>query len=317
VSSPATENGFIWDILSQAGVLLRSASPANPLRGLKVSRVYLTGDSQSGGFVLNYANAIHPFAQRDGGKPVFDGYLTSSAGGSGLPMHQCAAPIPRGDARLTIQPRGVPIIKLINQTDITYLNRRPDASSATDQYRSYEIAGAAHVHDWVLRWGANDEDVAKTGAGGFLSNAPCTQRSETGNLFPTQYILNAAFENLDRWSRQGVAPPSATPFEVGNPANGRATLALDAFGNARGGVRSPYVDVPLVRYGVYMDGPGICGLWGYQVKLTPEVLKQLYATQEAYVSKVQASTAQFVQQRWLLKEDASELIKTARTAQLP
>jgi hypothetical protein len=316
-SLPATENGFVWDILSQTGALLRSSSVANPLRAFKPSRIYLTGDSQSGGLVLNYINAIHPYALRGGGKPVFDGYLTSSAGGSGLPMHQCAPQIPRGDARLTIQARGVPIIKLINQTDVVYLNRRPDSDRAPDLYRSYEIAGAAHVHDWVLKWGADDNDVAKTGAGGFLSNARCSQKEEAGNQFPTQYVLNAAFDNLDAWSRTGVAPPRAAPLRVVDQSNGRATLALDEFGNAIGGVRSPYVDVPLVRYGVYMDGPGICGLWGYQVRLAPDVLKGLYPTREAYLSRVKASTAGFVKQRWLTKEDAAAIVAEAQAAKLP
>ncbi len=68
-SSPATENGFIWDILSQTGALLRSRTSSNPLRSFAVTRLYLTGDSQSGGFVLNYVGAIHPFALREGANP--------------------------------------------------------------------------------------------------------------------------------------------------------------------------------------------------------------------------------------------------------
>src|SRR6185312_10987499 len=151
-SSPATENGLIWDILSQTGALVRN--PAGPLRDLRVSRVYLTGDSQSGAFVLIYANAIHPFATLADGKPIYDGYLTSSASGPGVPVNQCAPQAGPGDPRLVMQPRGVPIIRLINQTDLGYLNRRPDSDEPPDLYRGYEIAGAAHVHEWVLQWGA-------------------------------------------------------------------------------------------------------------------------------------------------------------------
>jgi hypothetical protein len=316
-STPETENGLIWDILSQTGALLRSRSPANPLHTLSVSRIYLTGDSQSGGFVLNYVNAVHPFALREGGGPVFDGYLTASAGGAGLPINQCAPQISRGDPRLAIQPRGVPIIKIINQTDIRFLNRRPDSDTAPDLYRSYEVAGAAHVHDWVLHWGAADEDVARTGAAGFLSNAACKQRPEAGNLFPTQYILNAAFANLDRWSRSGEPPPRAAPLEVGDPNNGRATLALDEVGNAKGGVRSPYVDVPRVRSGAFMDGPGICELWGYQVPLPPEVLKKRYPTPEVYVSGVKSATQRAVRDRWITPEDAELIEREASSATLP
>jgi hypothetical protein len=306
-STPLTENGLIWDILSQVGTLLHSDSKDNPLHSYPVRRVFLTGDSQSGGFVLNYVNAVHPFALRAKGKPVYDGYLTSSASGIGLPMHQCAARLPPNDPRLTIQPLGVPLIKVINQTDITSLNRRPDSDTPPDLYRGYEIAGAAHVHDWVLKWGADDADVAKTGAGGFLSNARCKQHDEPGNEFPTQYILNGALANLDRWSREGVPPPSAEPLRVADPHHGRATLELDELGNARGGVRTPYVDVPLVRYGVYMDGPGICELWGYQVPLDRAVLKRLYPRPSDYVSRVKAATQRSLEKRWITSEDAAAI----------
>ncbi len=316
-SSPATENGLIWDILSQTGALVRSGSRTNPLHDLKVTQVYLTGDSQSGAFVLIYANAIHPFSKLPDGHPVYDGYLTSSAGGPGVPVNQCSPGVGPGDARLAMQPRSVPIIKIINQTDLGYLNRRPDSDTYPDLYRGYEIAGAAHVHDWVLRWGAADADVAKTGAGGFLSNAKCQQRNEHGNEFPTQYILDGAFANLERWSRDGVAPPRAAPLKVDDIQHARASLELDKFGNAKGGVRTPYVDVPLVRYGAYMDGPGICELWGYQVRLSPETLKKLYPDRASYVSKVTAATRRILMEHWITKRDAGKIVKEAEGVRLP
>lgn len=283
-STPETENGLIWDVISQTGALLGSRSNASPLSKLAVTRIYLTGDSQSGGFVLNYANAIHPFATRADGKPIYDGYLTSSAGGAGLPINQCAPRIPRGDARLVTQPRGVPIIKIINQTDLGFLNRRPDI--APDLYRGYEVTGASHVHDWVLQWGAADEDVAKTGAAGFLSNA-------------------------------GVPPPRARPLEVRDPLRARATLALDELGNAKGGVRTPYVDVPLVRYGVFMDGPGICELWGYQVPLAAQTLRQLYPSRAVYLARVEEATERTLEERWITRHDADRILSEASAAALP
>ena len=314
-SSPATENGLIWDILSQTGALVRSR--AGPLRDLRVSRVYLTGDSQSGAFVLIYANAIHPFATLAGGKPIYDGYLTSSANSPGVPVNQCAPSAGRGDPRLVMQPRGVPIIKLINQTDIGALDRRPDSDRSPDLYRGYEIAGAAHVHEWVLQWGADAHDVAKTGAGGFLSNAACVQHAATGSGFPTQYVLDAAFANLELWSRKGIPPPRAAPLEIGDPADARATLALDEFGNARGGLRTPYVDVPLVRYGAYMDGPGICELWGYQTPLPGEVLHRLYGSASRYQAKVTAATQRAIKDRRIIPSDGRRIIQEAARAMIP
>ncbi len=316
-STPATENGLIWDILSQVGVLVRNTSIVSPLQGFDVTRVYLTGDSQSGAFVLIYANAIHPFAERSQGKPVFDGYLTTSSGGPGVPVNQCAPSARPGDPRMVMQPRGVPIIKLINQTDLGYLNRRPDSDAFPDLYRSYEIAGASHIHQWVLEWGTDTADAAKTGAAGFLSNDKCAQRNESGNEFPTQFVLNAAFANLERWSREFIPPPRAEPFEISDPKNARSTLALDEFGNAKGGLRTPYVDVPTMRYGAYMDGPGICELWGYQVPLSPIVLKRLYPTHASYMAKMKVRTQSAVEERWITAEDAQSILDEAAKARIP
>ena len=39
-----------------------------------------------------------------------------------------------------------------------------------------------------------------------------------------------------------------------NAANDGSLMALDEWGNARGGIRSPYVDVPARKYGVRNEG---------------------------------------------------------------
>ena len=311
-SWPATETGLIWDILSQTSALLRDDSGENPLRGWPVSRVYLTGDSQSGAFVLAYANAVHPFALRADGGPIYDGYLSSTAQGPGIPINQCSAAPPRNDPRMVIQPRGVPILRIISETDIQVLLRQPDSDQAPHLFRSYEVAGSAHIHDWVLRWGADDDDVAKARGINFLSNAACAQRSEKPNMLPFQHALNAAFDNMDAWSRRGTAPPRASPLEIGELDRGRETLRVDALGNAVGGLRLPGMDVPRYRYAAFMDGPGICELWGYQVDLPPAALARLYASRADYLAKVSAAVEQAVADRWLTREDAAETMAAAR-----
>ena len=106
----------------------------------------MTGDSQSGAFVLTYANAIHPFARSTTGGPLYDGYLAIVASGPSTPIRQCAAPMSQGDPRRILQPRGVPIITLVSETETASLHRHPDSDHFPDLFRGYEVAGGSHVH---------------------------------------------------------------------------------------------------------------------------------------------------------------------------
>ena len=140
---PATENGLIWDIASQVGALVRSYLAQNPLKGFPVDKVYLTGYSQSGGYVITYINFIRPLpaATLTNGKPIFDAYLIGDGDGLyGLApvLNQCAAPVQLGDPRFIIQPRPEPVISVVSQTRVgtSAGDRRPDSDSPMDLYRA-------------------------------------------------------------------------------------------------------------------------------------------------------------------------------------
>src|SRR5581483_4852179 len=81
--------------------MLNPVPPAStcPQSVLPMPRGGLPPDSQSGAFVLTYANAIHPFARSRAGRPLYDGYLAIVASGPSTPIRQCAAPIPQDDPR--------------------------------------------------------------------------------------------------------------------------------------------------------------------------------------------------------------------------
>jgi hypothetical protein len=110
--SRATEDGLIWDIYSQVGALLRSHDGSNPLG--EVRHVYGFGYSQTGGYLYDYINAIHPLdVANKGGRPIYDGYIVAVAGGAfvgAVPINQCEAAPPVGDPRLQFRNVGVPII---------------------------------------------------------------------------------------------------------------------------------------------------------------------------------------------------------------
>jgi hypothetical protein len=86
---------------------------------------------------------------------------------------------------------------------------------------------------------------------------------------------------------------------------------LDAQGNALGGIRTPYVDVPLAALsGLGQEGGSFCGLFGTTRSFTAEELAALYPTADDFITKWNAATDAAVESGAILAVDA-EHIKTA------
>jgi hypothetical protein len=170
-SDRTTENGLVWDVNSQVAAWLKSRDRSNPLafgepdsRPHPVQHLYAWGYSQTGSFLYTYVNAIHPLDVRANGKPLFDAYVIAMSSGPSQ-INQCAAPVPSGDARRQIKDAGVPVVRVMSQSD--YLAgiaaRRADSDTAPDLYRNYEIAGAAHATPDELNFAAAPDDLVKAG----------------------------------------------------------------------------------------------------------------------------------------------------------
>ncbi|NDD96678.1 MAG: hypothetical protein EBZ93_04165 [Actinobacteria bacterium] len=88
----------------------------------------------------------------------------------------------------------------------------------------------------------------------------------------------------------------------------------DANGVALGGIRTPYVDVPLaVLSGLGQDGGGFCGLFGTTLSLSAEQLDALYPTAEDFLAKWNESTDAAVASGAILAIDG-DAIKAAAAA---
>ena len=73
-----------------------------------------------------------------------------------------------------------------------------------------------------------------------------TQLSYSINFAPQHhYVLQAAIASLNNWVRTGEPAPAAPSIALtdGDPPE----LDLDENGLAKGGVRTPWVDVPIAR----------------------------------------------------------------------
>lgn len=254
-SSESTDGGLVWDIVSQVGAALKSQGRNNPLGRLHVEKVYATGYSQSGSYLLRHLNAIHPMTN------VYDGFLIAVAVGP-RPLDKCSTAIPVDDPRNIPRPTPQPVIRVQTETDFHLdggYSRRPDADAPDDRYRLYEVSGSAHVYAYTASFQPSPEDLQVDGAG---------------------------------------------------------HTVVDEHGNALGGVRTPWVDVPIATYHP-SSTPDSCRLQGHRVPFTPERPAGLYPDHGYYVRAFMAQTQRLVHERWLTPADADAAINTAANSSIP
>lgn len=298
-TTKATENGLVWDIHTHVAKWLRSTDASNPFRyggaTSRATRLYGWGYSQTGGFLFTYINAVQPLVVAKDGKPPFDGYIVGMLGGPS-PISQCAERIPAGDPRRPIRNAGVPVIHVMSQSD--YLgwapSRREDNDTPGDQYRHYDIAGAGHATPDELWFAASPDDIVKGGRTPPALNCDQGPRSR----FPSWVAYNAIYRNLKAWVEEGVPPPPSQNIEL---VNGKGVL--DSHGNVKGGIRSPWVDVPTSTWNGNSTGQSFCRIAGHEVPLTPATLAGLYSSQQAYEQAVRQNVDDLVKARFITPED--------------
>ena len=287
----AIASGQTSEILAQVGLLVKSG--AAPFAGYAIRQMTLMGTSASSGTVRGYFTT-HAARRMPDSRPIYDGFLLTSTNGN--------EPLPIVD---------VPIIQMPTQTEVTtwaeagIKYRRPDSDAPGNRYRLYEVAGMPHN---------NSRENP-----GFL-NDPCTLPVTD---FPAGAFTALGLNYLVDWIANGKTPPHAPPIEVDqNTANDGSFLALDEFGNAKGGIRNVYVDLPVAANGVMGKGKTpaqdrLCLLAGTKVPLKPEQLQRLYKSKADYVGKVDRRLKELVDAGWFLPEYADAVRADARAAALP
>jgi hypothetical protein len=314
VRSRTTEDGLVWDIFSQIGTWLKSDAASNPLasgrgasRASRVTREYGFGYSQTGSMMVTYINAIQPRVVADEGRPIFDGYFVGVAGGGFIgaaPLNQCTRVPALGDPRRSLRNAGVPVIQMMSQSDylIGIASRQPDGATAQDRYRHYEMAGAAHATPDELFFSARPQDILAAGR----DVPPMSCNEGPRSRFPSRIFIDAALQNIDRWSRHGSPAPPGRDILV---ASGQPVL--DQFGNVLGGLRSPFLDVPTSTWFASSTGASFCFIAGHEVPFEQATLDELYPTHGSYVSAVARDVGDLVAQHYITRVDGQKLIRDA------
>ena len=337
-TTPADEMGLAWDILSEIGVLLKTKLADNPLTR-PAERLYMTGQSQTANYSRTYATLFGRVEKGPKGVALYDGYFYSGSPPVQIPINQCwknsksnvdffeheKSPSSNG-AQLT-GPAGVPVIEILAQGDIgtNTGTERPDSDKAPDLFRRYEVAGAPHVDLWETKSFASDQDTLR--AAGVprptanVDAAQCEPQNVTRSDFPTRYVFDAALRILDKWVRNDSTAPHASRLELQPGAAGDfqpdRAFVLDEYGNAKGGVPTPYIMVPTARWIGAMT-PGLaCMGKGYTVKFNKSALKKLYPAHQDYVSKIQKNVETLESQGWLTPTAGAAIIDEAAQSKIP
>ncbi|MCB0976263.1 MAG: hypothetical protein KDB02_02280, partial [Acidimicrobiales bacterium] len=190
-----------------------------------------------------------------------------------------------------------PTLMLQSESDVLgVLNFYPARQPDSDTVRTWEMAGTAHVDEYLL--------------GPITSAFDCGAEINDG---PMNFILKAGLRALDTWVRDGTAPPKAEPFKT-EEAEGEVRYVRDEDGIVEGGVRTPPVDVP-TRVVSGEPGPSadvVCLLAGSTIPMSPGRLKTLYGTASDYRTEYEKATDDAIKAGFVLKEDRKALLDEAQ-----
>ena len=268
------------EILAQIGSLVRSGS----LVGGPVRKMVLAGTSMTAGVLINYLPA-HMVYRTPQMQRIYDGFLPMSNGAM-------------------IRDIDVPIVHVPTMHEVSgNITNRQDGDEPGKQYRLYEFAGMGHI---------DTRDSVR------MKPNPCAQPL---SRFPEQAFMSVALDHLFKWVDQGKVPPRADRILLDrNEYNDGSMMALDEHGNARGGIRNTYVDVPTARYTIrpaaatpvvptasaYIARGGqqaanlMCGLSTAQLDFTAAQLKTMYKSKQAFVKAVETRLTELEKAGWSL-----------------
>jgi hypothetical protein len=312
-------DAWSFDLFTTVAALFRLPADQNPLQGLTATQLLAVGESQSAACLVTYVNAL------DRHTGLFDGYLIHGRPGAGTSIDGVFIRAGEGLNATTraIASRGerirddvrVPVLVLQSETDVILLGSTRAAQEDGERLRLWEMAGAAHADTYTVSAGRHD-DGTRTGTELAELLRPTRDlligRTESPvNAGPQQhYVSHAALRHLVRWAAGGEPPPRAPRLEVDGSAAG---LVLDRQGLARGGLRTPWVEVPTaVLSGLGQRGEHFALLFGRTEPFDQAELARRYpGGRTEYLARFTESLEDTIAAGFLLAEDRAEILEVA------
>lgn len=271
---------FSYDIYTQAIQALRhpqqnrtyvgTPAPVDPMLGMTVKHVVANGASQSALYLTTYINNHY------NNHHLIDLYVITRGGG---PFNDLSTPV-------------------------FQLNEEAQPAHPRDNrhYRLWEEAGTAHApavwYDYV--WRQKSRDQAVPGAPNPI-NAACGL-----NRGSTDYSARALTYWSQRYLTDGTLPPSAPRLKRDSSGN----VLRDKDGLAEGGLRHPFIAVPIA---LNRSENTDCPLFGLYRSWPASKIVARYRTHASYVREIAAWASYEVRRGWLLPEDRTDVIRKAES----
>lgn len=268
------------EILHQVAVAIERGA-----LGIEAPTILLSGYSNTGDKVRSY---IDYFRHRY--DDTYDGFLVGQTAVGTMP-----GPIP--DLR-------VPVIELQGERElIATLKRNPNGLTFRRPdgglFRLYEVPGMAHL---------DTSDPER------LSFPPSICGIDTASSFPLDHVWANVLDALVKWTVDGKPAPAAP--RIAFEEDGK-TIRRDEHGNALGGMRLPWIEIPTSTMHTVSDrNPDYprarCDMIGPEFPFGPNKLKELYGSHREYMRRFKRALDEAIDDGRYLGMYRQEALKRAR-----
>ena len=256
-------------IVAQAAAALRD--PGSGLLGREAATVvYASGWSQTGLFWRNYLDhGHHDRAGAAHGRSPVDAYLIN------------VAPAPER------RPADAVVWHVLSESEVVGTLNPPmvavEDSDDGPRARGYEVPGSFHYWHLSRR----------------MASVPVRpDHPDPHNDRPWYLVTHALLARLDAWVRDGVTPPRAP--RIARDTTADDGVARDEVGNACGGLRTPWVDVPDARYLPRCTcNPAV----GAMQPFTEEALIHRHGSRAEHRRRFSTRAEELAADGWLLERD--------------
>lgn len=301
-SGSSTEDGLIWDMITDLGKTLKGKDSF--LREYGSCRLILSGWSQSGGYMIRY---LKDFGEEVDSTGLFDGYFSCGSGSVSMPdlNQNYGQTALKNDRRLHVLRH--PFMEIHTESENFQLgnegSRGENGNRPDYKYRIYDIPGATHDSvDTMTKYYLNDPDVLWAGI------VPVYPGKEPRpNDYPYHFIFQRCLEYLYDWVEEGTEPPVFDPIYLDDKGKNQVDLS----GNAVGGWRLPQIDYATRTYfpastPMKPEYSLEAQLFGYVESLPARMLREQYGNLRRYKSLLKKRMGWYVQKGYLLEQDCRE-----------